>query len=160
MYFTDLVCIVHEHLSILPLAFFLYICYMTTTTMNKIHEGKNIRRIREILDMKQETLAEKLGKDWNQQKISLLEGKEVIDPNILVEVSKVLGVSPEAIKNFSGEAAVNVISNNFNSNDNSTLNAINNYCSFNPLDKLVEVLQHEIRKKDELIEKLLQKIGK
>lgn len=127
--------------------------------MNKIHEGKNIRRIREILDMKQDLLADKLGKDWNQQKISLLEAKEVIDPKVLVDVSKALGVSPEAIKNFSEEAAINVIANTFNSNDSSTLNAINHNCTFNPIDKLVEVLQQEISKKDALIEKLLQKIG-
>lgn len=129
--------------------------------MNKIHEGKNMRRIREILDMKQETLADKLGKDWNQQKISLLEGKEVIDPNVLVEVSKALGVSPEAIKNFSEEAAVNYI-NSFNDNsvNNAAVGCTNNFCTFNTADKLVEVLQHEISKKDELIEKLLQKIGK
>jgi hypothetical protein len=40
-----------------------------------IHEGRNLRRIREILGVKQEALAAELGDDWNQQKISYLEQK-------------------------------------------------------------------------------------
>ncbi|SEW46844.1 Helix-turn-helix domain-containing protein [Chitinophaga sp. YR573] len=141
--------------------FFYIFVIIITTTMNKIHEGKNIRRIRETLDMKQDLLADKLGKDWNQQKISLLEAKEVIDPKVLVEVSKALGVSPEAIKNFSEEAAVNYI-NSFNDNsvNYAPVGCTNNFCTFNTADKLVEVLQQEINKKDALIEKLLEKIGK
>ncbi|MGN6212536.1 hypothetical protein [Parafilimonas sp.] len=40
-----------------------------------IHEGRNVKRIREMLGIKQETLVLELGDDWNQKKISLLEGK-------------------------------------------------------------------------------------
>jgi transcriptional regulator with XRE-family HTH domain len=132
---------------------------MATTTMSKTHQGKAVRRIREILDMKQEALADKLGKDWNQQKISQLEAKEVIDPAILVDVSKALGVSPEAIKNFNEEAAINYI-NTFNDNsvNNAAVGCTNYFCTFNPVDKLIEVFQAEIKKKDELIEKLLDEI--
>jgi len=42
-----------------------------------------------------------------------LEAKETIEPEILEQVAKVLKVSAEAIKNFSEDAAVNIISNTF-----------------------------------------------
>ena len=45
-----------------------------------IHQGRNIKRFREMLGIKQEGLALELGDDWNQRKISLLEQKEVIEP--------------------------------------------------------------------------------
>lgn len=49
---------------------------MNTTAMEKqIHEGRNVKRIREMLGIKQDALAIELGDDWNQKKISLLEGK-------------------------------------------------------------------------------------
>ena len=43
-----------------------------------IHQGRNVKRFREMLGIKQERLALELGEDWNQRKISLLEQKEVI----------------------------------------------------------------------------------
>ena len=131
---------------------------MTTTDMPKVHEGRNVKRFREMLGIKQEALASELGEDWTQKKISLLEAKETIEPEILEQVSKVLKVSAEAIKNFNEEAATNYI-NTFN--DNST-GAFNNFhCTFNPIDKIVQLYDDKIalyermlREKNELIEKL------
>ena len=37
---------------------------------NKKHHGKNIKRLREIMGIKQEALAIDMGDDWNQKKIS------------------------------------------------------------------------------------------
>lgn len=34
-----------------------------------IHEGRNVKRIREMPGIKQEALAIELGDDWNQRKI-------------------------------------------------------------------------------------------
>ena len=49
----------------------------TTGDMSKtIHQGRNVKRFREMLGIKQEGLAYELGDDWNQKKISLLEQKE------------------------------------------------------------------------------------
>lgn len=119
-----------------------------------IHEGRNIKRIREMLGIKQETLAIELGDDWNQKKISLLEGKETIELQLLDEVAKALKVPVEAIKNFDEQAAINIISNTFTSNDTSTLNAINYYPTFNPLDKIVELYERMIKDRDMMIEEL------
>ena len=39
---------------------------MTHTTSNpKIHEGRNLKRFREMLGIKQDVLAFELGEEWN-----------------------------------------------------------------------------------------------
>jgi len=122
------------------------------------HIGRNIKRIRELLGVKQDALAITLGDDWNQQKISYLEAKEEIDGPLLDQVAKALKVTPDAIKNFNEEAATNYI-NTFN--DHST-GAFNNFnCTFNPIDKVIELYERMLKDKDALIEKLLgEKNGK
>ena len=121
-----------------------------------------------MLGIKQEGLALELGDDWNQRKISLLEQKEVIEPELLEQIAKALKVPVEAIKNFDEETAINNIQNNY---DNAVINAgptINYKCTFNPLDKWAEeitenrklyerLLQAE-KEKTELLQKLLDKL--
>ncbi|MEG1020654.1 MAG: helix-turn-helix transcriptional regulator [Myroides sp.] len=120
------------------------------TTVKK-HIGRNISRIREMKGMKQETLAELLG--ISQQKMSVIENTEELDDAKLNEIAKALDVPANAIKEYSDEKMLNIITNNtFNSNDSSTLNAINVMPTFNPLDKLVEA--YDENKK--LYERLLQ----
>ncbi|WP_407478545.1 helix-turn-helix domain-containing protein [Elizabethkingia meningoseptica] len=120
----------------------------------KIHQGRNIKRFREMLGIKQEALAFELGDDWNQKKISLLEQKDTVEKDILEQVAKILNVPTEAIENFDEEQAVNIISNTFTSNDTSTLNAINIQPTFNPLDKMVELYERMLQQQKEMIEKL------
>jgi len=120
-------------------------------TTSKKHLGRNISRIREMKGMKQETLAEILG--ISQQKMSVIENTEELDDVKLNEIAKALDVPANAIKEYSDEKMLNIITNNtFNSNDSSTLNAINVMPTFNPLDKLVEA--YDENKK--LYERLLQ----
>lgn len=122
-----------------------------------IHQGRNVKRFREMLGIKQEGLALELGDDWNQKKISLLEQKEVIDDVLLGQIAKVLKVPVEAIKNFDEEAAINVIGNNYH--DNSTSN-VNYHCTFNPIDKIVELYDALVKSEKEkvaLLEKMLEK---
>ncbi len=54
----------------------------------RVHEGWNVKRFREMLGIKQEALAASLGEDWTQKKVSLLEQKETIEPAILDQVAK------------------------------------------------------------------------
>ena len=93
--------------------------------------------------MKQEALAIELG--ISQQSVSHLEQSETVETEKLEQVAKVLGVTPEAIKNFSEETVFNIISNTFNntSSDNSTLiaSSMNYQPTFNPLDKLLEATE-------------------
>ncbi|WP_110366208.1 helix-turn-helix transcriptional regulator [Chryseobacterium sp. CBTAP 102] len=120
----------------------------------KIHQGRNIKRFREMLGIKQEALAFEMGDDWSQKKISLLEQKETVESDILAQVAKILKVPAEAIENFDEEQAVNIISNTFTSNDTSTLNAVNIQPTFNPLDKMVELYERMLQQQREMIEKL------
>ena len=120
------------------------------------HIGRKISRIRELRDMKQEALAQALG--VSQQTISAMENSETVDDEKLIEVAKVLGVSVEAIKNFSEEAVLNIIGNTYH--DNGIVNAgVNNSCNFNPLDKVVELYERLVqseKEKNEYLEKLLK----
>ena len=123
----------------------------------KIHQGRNIKRFREMLGIKQEALAFELGDDWNQQKISLLEQKETVEANILAQVANILKVPTEAFENFDEEQAINIIANTFNNHDHSTpqfANVINNSPNFNPLDKMVELYERMLKQQQEMIDKL------
>ena len=124
-----------------------------------IHQGRNVKRFREMLGIKQEALASELGEDWNQKKISLLEQKEVIESHLLEQVAKVLKVPAEAIKNFDEEAAINIVGNTVTNHDNSAV--LNYYPTFNPLDKIIELYEALVkseREKIELMQKILDKI--
>lgn len=127
----------------------------TDTTANKIHQGRNVKRFREMLGLKQEAFAAELGEDWSQRRVSLLEGKEEIEPDLLEQVAKVLKVPVEAIKNFDEQAAINYF-NTFN--DNSS--GFNNNCTFNPLDKVIELYERMLKDKQEMIEQLQQLLKK
>jgi len=113
------------------------------------HIGRKISRIRELRDMKQEALAQALG--TNQQAISAIENSETIDEEKLIEVAKALGVTVEAIKNFSEEGVINYF-NSFNEAVNNSHFGNNNNCTFNPLDKLMETVEENKK----LYERLLQ----
>ena len=119
---------------------------MTSTEKN--HQGRNVKRIREMLGIKQDALALELGDDWNQKKISLLEQKETIEPQVLQEVAKALKVPVEAIENFDEEKAINIFSNTFHD----TKGLINYYPTFNAFDKWLEVIEENKK----LYERLLQ----
>ncbi|MFH6955925.1 helix-turn-helix domain-containing protein [Flavobacterium aquidurense] len=120
------------------------------------HIGRNISRIRELKDMKQEALAQALG--ISQQTVSSIENSENVDPEKLIEIAKILGVSVEAIKKFSEESVFNYF-NTFNDNSQGTIgNHDGNYnCTFNPLDKVVELYERLVqaeKDKNEYLEKL------
>jgi len=124
----------------------------TTNTTN--HIGRKISRIRELRGMKQEALAIELG--VSQQTVSNIEKSAAIEADLLTQVAEILGVTPEAIENFSEEAVFNIINNTFQ--DSSSNN--NNYlCTINPLDKIIELYERLLeaeKSKVEYLEKLLK----
>ncbi|PXW11035.1 helix-turn-helix protein [Chryseobacterium sp. CBTAP 102] len=131
----------------------------------KIHQGRNIKRFREMLGIKQEALAFDLGEDWNQKKISLLEQKETIEDLLLQKISEVLKIPVEAFQNFDEEQAINIISNTF---DNCQQPASIFYNStLNPVDQLIKVHEEKIalyermlKEKDEMMTRLEELIQK
>lgn len=136
----------------------------TMPTNSKIHEGRNVKRFREMLGIKQDALAYELGEDWNQQKISLLEQKETIDAPLLQRVADIMKLPVDAFKNMSDDQAVNIISSTFH--DSAVANTFNEgaqanfHCTFNPLDKMVELYERMLQQQKEMIEKLEQLIEK
>ncbi|SHG09964.1 helix-turn-helix domain-containing protein [Flavobacterium johnsoniae] len=124
-----------------------------STATKPSHIGRKISRIRELKDMKQEALAQALG--MSQQSVSTMENSETIDEEKLKEVAKVLGMTVEAIKNFSEEAVINYFNNIY---DQGVFNT-GNYCNFNPLDKVIELYERLVqaeKEKNEYLEKLLK----
>jgi transcriptional regulator with XRE-family HTH domain len=140
----------------------------TTDTPKRPHHGKNIKRIREFFGVKQEAFAKQLGSDWSQGRVSVLEGRETIEPELIHQIAKTLNVSPLAIESITDEVVTNYFNNNFYDNSIQGANT-NNHCtiSFNPLEKLMEVIaKNEIlyekilqveREKNQLLERLLNK---
>jgi len=131
----------------------------------KIHQGRNVKRFREMLGIKQESLAFDLGNEWNQKKISMLEQKDVIEVDLLDQISQALKIPVEAFQNFDEEQAVNVIANTFG--NNSIGYQRNDNPTFNPIDQVLKIHEEKIalyermlKEKDEMMvrfEKLLKK---
>ncbi|WP_185264662.1 helix-turn-helix domain-containing protein [Elizabethkingia anophelis] len=127
---------------------------------HKIHQGRNVKRFREMLGIKQEALAFDIGGDWNQQRISLLEQKEVIEDTLLQQIAEVLKIPVEAIQNFDEEQAVNIIANTVTTvNDNATGQVFQINPTINTSEKWIEALE-EIKKlndeKTALYERMLK----
>jgi transcriptional regulator with XRE-family HTH domain len=110
-----------------------------------LHIGRKISRIRELRGMKQEALAAELG--ISQQAVSKIEQSAEVEDSALEKIAGILGVSAEAVRNFSEEAVFNIIGNTYHDNSSS----LNYQCSFNPIDKIVELYNEKVA----LLERLL-----
>lgn len=131
----------------------------------KIHQGRNVKRFREMLGIKQEALALDLGDDWNQKKISLLEQKDVIEENLLKAISQALKIPVEAFQNFDEEQAINIISNTFN--DEAFIGNSGGTYNINPLQEIIKLHEEKIslyermvKEKDEMMDRLEKLINK
>ena len=125
----------------------------------KVHEGRNVKRFREMLGIKQDALAYALGEGWNQQKISLLEQKETIELSLLQQISNTLKIPVEALKNFDEQQAVNVISNTFDNGSN--VFEINHNPIFHPIEQIIKLHEEKIalyermlKEKDQMMDRL------
>ena len=136
-----------------------------------VHQGANIRKFRQLIGMKQETFGDLMG--LNQQGVSRLEQKRVIEEDILFKAANILHVAPEIIQKLEENSTSIVIENNtFQSgscnnsgtvdnkmdNDNSVIN--------HPVDQLMELNKEQAslyermlileKEKNALLEKLLK----
>ncbi|TBX69618.1 XRE family transcriptional regulator [Flavobacterium silvisoli] len=126
---------------------------METTTKPR-HIGRNISRIRELREMKQEALAQAIG--VSQQTISTIENSETVEDERLQQIAKALGVSAEAIKNFSEESVINYF-NSFYDNSGSQ-GQFGPVYNFNPIEKIIELYDKLVQAEKEKVaylEKLL-----
>ena len=116
----------------------------------KNHIGLKISRIRELRDMKQEALAQAMG--TNQQAIFIMENSETIEEDKLIEVAKALGVTPEAIKNFSEENVINYFNNFYDNSASNGQGAFGPVYNFNPIEKLIEAYEENKKLYERLLE--------
>lgn len=123
------------------------------STVKPKHIGRNISRIRELRDMKQEALAIAIG--TTQQSISIIEGSESVDDEKLKAIAEALGVPAEVIRNFSEEAVFNIIGNTA---ENSS-SVVSFGCTFNPLDKLLESYEENKKLYQQLIQAEKEKVA-
>jgi hypothetical protein len=79
-----------------------------------------------------------------------------------VQIAKALGVTVEAIENFTEESVFNFFNNFYDNSANNGQgngNTNHNACTFNPLDKVVELYERLVqveREKVEFMEKLMK----
>ena len=127
----------------------------TTAPSPKVHHGRNIKRLREMLGVKQELIANEL--NMTQQAISKLEQKEQIEEEVLAKVAKVLDVPVDAIKNLNDETTTSYI-NTFNDSQGHFFST-NINCNFNPIDKVIELYERLLaaeKEKVAMLERLME----
>jgi len=114
--------------------------------VNGGHLGYNVKRLREILGVKQEDLAERM--NLTQQSVSKLENRENMNNEMLEKIANAMNIPSDAIKNFSDEEAMNIVSNNYS--DNATAN---NYIQINnPIERIIALYEEKVA----LYERMLQ----
>jgi len=104
-----------------------------------VHLGNNVRRIREIIGMKQYALADEC--KWSQQQMSKLENSENIDDVTLETIAGKLGVTSEFIKSFKEERAIYNIQSNNTFHDNSSTQHYKPTISNDPANQIVKLLE-------------------
>ena len=127
------------------------------STTKPAHIGRKITRIRELRGIKQEYMAMELG--VSQQTISRMEASESVEADLLDKIAGILGVTVEAIKNFSEEAVINYFSTFNDNSSNQGAVGSNNYCTFNALDKLVELFEENKNLYERLLKSEQEKVG-
>ncbi len=125
---------------------------METIAMPPAHIGRKISRIRELRGMKQEALAQEIG--VSQQTVSKIEQSETVEESTLGKIAKAFGMQPEAIKNFNEEAVFNYVNNFHDNSSNQGQMGSYNTCTFNPLDKVIELYERLLQSEREKVELL------
>ena len=119
------------------------------------HIGRKISRIRELRGMKQEALAAELG--ISQQAVSKIEQSADVEDVALNKIAVALGITSEAIKNFTEESIFNYF-NTFHDHSGAGAWSTNGTFNFNPIDKLVEVFEENKKLYEQLLNSEREKI--
>lgn len=124
-------------------------------TKKPLSIGQKVERIRMFRGIKQEYLASRLG--ISQPQVSKIEQQEEIEEELLKQIADILGVTPEAIKNFDDEKITYNINNYYDIHDIEIKdNASNNFVAqqFNPIEKITELYERLLTSEREKIELL------
>lgn len=119
-----------------------------------IHHGKNAKKLREAINIKQEVIAQEL--NITQQAVSNLEKRAELDDETIKVYARVLDINEIFIRNMADDSSPESTSNFFDQSSQ--------ILNFNPLDKVVELcadkdtLYERMLKDKDKISELLQKI--
>lgn len=104
-----------------------------------VNQGANVRKLRQIMGMKQETLAEML--QTTQRVISRIEQRKVIADDTLEKIANALNVSPKIIQELEENPFSLIIENNTFKDGSYMGNGgvVENNQQIHPLDKIVEM---------------------
>lgn len=114
-----------------------------------------------MLGIKQAALALELGRHWNQRKVSLLEQRETIKPELLIEIAHTLDVSVDSLREFDEKVALLAIQQHYieaNSNKTQTLNEAQ-FIPARLLERALSMFEKIIeidREKTDLIKEILK----
>lgn len=112
-------------------------------TTKRVNQGANIRKIRQMVGMKQDVLAKELG--ITQQSISSIEQKREIDKETLIKIATILKVSPKIIEEMDDSPISVVIENNFENGSHNYesgigyVNELNDNKIVHPIEKILEL---------------------
>ncbi|KQB41518.1 hypothetical protein RC62_3863 [Flavobacterium aquidurense] len=97
----------------------------------------------------------------------MLEQKDVIEDDILDQISHALKIPVEAFQNFDEEQAVNIISNTFNIEKEAYIGNSKPVFNINPFDELkklhdekIALYERMLKEKDEMMTRLEKLINK
>ena len=132
-----------------------------------VHQGANVRKLRQLVGMKQTTFGEMLG--MNQQSVSRLEQKRVLEEDTLFKVANILHVAPDIIRNLEENPTSIVIENNTFQTGSSNVGVVENQRDNivnHPVDQLMALNKEQAslyermltieKEKTALLEKLLK----
>lgn len=99
--------------------------------------GRKVEKLRTVIGLSQAEFGQRIG-GISRQAVSKLEQSKKISGERLEKVAAALGFTPEAVKNFTEEKLVFFIEN---MHEHATAYNYNFQCTYNPLDKVVELYE-------------------
>jgi transcriptional regulator with XRE-family HTH domain len=116
--------------------------------------GRKIERLRTLVGLSQSEFGYRIG-GISKQAVSRLERSQKISSEKLEKVASVLGFTPEAVRHFNEDILVFFIEN---MHDQATAYNYNFRCTFNPLDKVVELYERLLQLERDKVQLLRNKL--
>lgn len=127
---------------------------METSTKKTLSKGQKIERARRVIGITQKELASRIG-GISKQALAQWEKSEVINEAKLEQVAFALGVTKEFIDKCNDESLLFHIEH---LRENASTYAFYFHCTFNPLDKVVELYERLLQVEKEKNEYLMSKL--
>jgi len=116
--------------------------------------GRKIERLRTVIGISQAEFGQRIG-GISKQAVSKLEQSPKISGVKLEKVAAALGFTPQAVQSFSEEKLVFFIEN---MHEHSTAYAYNFQCTYNPLDKVIELYERLLQLERDKVQLLNNKL--